>query len=354
MALTSGKLCGAAVEPTKNITHASKSEVKELEPPDSTSQESAQQKSHGKEKGNPKRLTLAELCRKLSKQTSVVPDITDAGGKAAGYKKSGSRLIHYLSLERTKRMLNAARNSLRLQTRKPKPTEFSDQIATVSLDNLLSRPNMFLLQDDIPAQLKEHISNAVTMAKESPELGFAVAASLCDQWDSPAQSEHIFSELIKTCQQLSRGRGLEMTMVMFRSFIQKLKSEELHRRAQLRIGRLYYENGEFGKAVVELDLDQNVKEPSDSYSLAGLVKAMALIRLGRSAQALSLLEWVATYSQDVKQQARAAFLIGRINLVYNRHDLARKWLKKVAYELADQTHCEQARKLLSQIPENLQ
>lgn len=264
---------------------------------------------------------------------------------------SNNKLINRLRLERTIRIMKAASYTLRLGVDKTKVLEKSNQILTVSLESILSPSNVILPEDYIPMQLREHLNNAMILTKESPELGFTTAASLCEKWKSPAQSEFIFSELIKTCQKLSIDGGTEMTVVMFRSFVQKLKNDEIHHLARLRIGRLYYENGELGKAVVELDVDQGIKQPSPSYSLAGLIKAMALIRLGQSAQALSLLEWVAECSQDIKQQARAAFVIGRINLLYNHHDLAEKWLKKVAYELADQTYRQQAQKLLSQMSE---
>lgn len=299
-------------------------------------------------------LVLAGPRREPSNQPLSVFDIIDVARVSVSSEQAARRLAAYVGLQRTRRELNIAKASLLLATRKPKPSKSADLTYVVSLDNLLFGTNRFSSQTDIPIQLQEHVKNAVTLVRESPELGFTLAASLCDKWAGAAQSEYIFSMLIETCMELSRGRGLEVTIIMFRSFVQRLKNQNLRERANLRIGRIYYEHGDFGKAVVELDIDTNVQNPSAGYSLAGLIKAMALIRLGQVDQALSLLEWIAMHSPDTRQQGRAAFLLGRINLLYRKDDQARKWLEKVAYELADLTHVAQARALLSQMQENLE
>lgn len=207
------------------------------------------------------------------------------------------------------------------------------------------------VEEDTRAGFQDRVHEIATLAKKSPDLALGLAASLCNRWKSPSQSEFIFSQVFKASETFGAGRGLEVRLTMFRSLVQKLKSEELRRRARLKIGRLYYENGDLGKAIVELIVDQQMKHPSHYDTLAGLIKAAVMIRVGQSDKAIPLLEWVATKSPDTRQRARSAFLIGRLCLFRNRDDDARKWLTIVAYQLKDAKYADQAKKLLAQITE---
>ncbi len=221
----------------------------------------------------------------------------------------------------------------------------------VTLSDMFSKLVIPPAQDDIPAVLRDRTQEITAILKQSPEMGLAMGASLCRRWRSSSQTEYIFSEIIKACHHFSQNRGLEMTIAMFRSFVQRLHDKKLSHRAQLKIGRLYYENGKFGKAVIELAVDRKVKTPSQYDTLAGLVKAVALIRLGHAQKALRWLEWVASVSPDPQQRAKSSFLIGRLHLLYGQKALAIKWLTKVVSEFPDEPYALQARNFLTRITE---
>ncbi len=215
--------------------------------------------------------------------------------------------------------------------------------------DLLAKAGEYAMFRAIPSVLKEETRKMITVAKQSLELGFGLAASLCKRWNRPDQSEYIFSHVLKACEGRSKGHGLEATIVLLRSFIQRLANEELQRRLHCRIGRIYYDNGEYGKVVAELANLQESPDPDSFETLAGLVKGISLIRLGDSKKAMSLLKWVAKESPNPSQRGRAAFLMGRLHLLYNRHKEAKVWLTKVVYELKDKTFSDQALELLKKM-----
>lgn len=204
-------------------------------------------------------------------------------------------------------------------------------------------------QQAIPPMLRERMRDAMMAAGSNAEMGFALAVSLCERWNSPAQTEFIFGNVLRLCQAQARNRNIEMTLSLFRAFAQMLPNDELRRRAQLRIGRVYYEHGEYGKAVMELTVDIRLREVSPVDTLAGLVKAFSLIRLKRSEEAIELLEWVARSGQSTLQQARAGLLLGKLYLLRQRGDDARRWLTFIATELGDNPHLAEAQKLLARM-----
>ena len=215
--------------------------------------------------------------------------------------------------------------------------------------NLLAQTGEYAMFRAIPPVLKEETRKMIAVAEQSLELGFGLAASLCKRWNRPDQSEYIFSHVLKACEARSKGRGLEATIVLLRSFIQQLANEELQRRLHLRIGRIYYDNGKYGKVVAELAHLQESSDPDSLETLAGLVKGISLIRHGDSKKAMSLLKWVAKESPDRSQRGRAAFLMGSLHLLYNRRKEAKVWLTKVVYELKDKTFSDQALELLEKM-----
>jgi predicted negative regulator of RcsB-dependent stress response len=225
------------------------------------------------------------------------------------------------------------------------------QPSSLYMGTLLSGMMIPFTEDEIPAVLRDRVQQSVYFTNEMPEMGFTMAAALCTRWSSTKQTEYIFTQILDACEKISKGRGVEITVAMFRPFVGQLKDKELQRRAQLKIGRLYYDRGQYGKAVIELQVDIENKTPSQYDSLSGLIKGVALIRLRKLDQAFPLLEWVVANSQDIKQKAKSALLLGRINMLRNSSGEARKWLKKVAYEIPDEACAKEAKELLIQIKE---
>jgi hypothetical protein len=245
----------------------------------------------------------------------------------------------------------APANQLKPTTRALKiQQEMSDlragQVTTAS--PLLTKTWLPPSGEHVPAVLEDRMSCVIDLARNDPEMAFSLAAGLCEKWPSPQQTEYICSQVLEACKVLTKDRGLEATLTLFRAFVQKLHNDELSRRAQLRIGRLYYENGEFGKAVLELAVDPTAKNPSDFDTIAGLFKALAMIRLGQSKEALLLLEWVATTSPDKAQREKAAYLLGRFSLFSSDRERARKWLT-IIVKTGNSEYVAEAQKLLSQI-----
>ena len=254
-------------------------------------------------------------------------------------------------LERARDARRIARRGELIDVRLPNsPFQGSSAVSVSAIGGISIPP----AADNVPAALRDRIQSIARIAEKDASLAFAMAASLSQRWARPQQSEHIHNQMLEICRKLSKGRGLEPTVAMFRSFVQQIRDEEQHRRAQLRIGRLYYENGDFGKAIVELTINREMAEPTELDAIAGLVKALSLIRLRRSSEAMGLLAWVAGKSPSTPCRARAAFLLGRLNLLYRRHDEARRWLRMTAYQYADQAHAKEALKLLEKLDKQKQ
>lgn len=272
-----------------------------------------------------------------------------AGKPQAGFETSVPTFGTFMERRKTRFMVQSMTQALVLR---PRSTEREDTIgdtyAAKQLGSLVADIASSLPPEDIPAALRDTVRKAMRLANEEPELGFSMAASLCERWDRPPQTEYILSQVLTKCDQMAKGRGPEMVVATFRSFAQQLQGEELHRRAQLKIGRLYYDYNQYGKAVMELTVDPTLKTPSGYDTLAGLVKGVSLMRLGQTEKAFSTLEWVANNSPDTDQRARSALLIGRLKLVHRRQKEAYKWLQKVVQEIPNGVYSEEAKKLLKE------
>ncbi len=257
-----------------------------------------------------------------------------------------SNIIAYLALKNARRNLDKTRQILKPR---PEPENFPDmqnKEISVKLSDLLTTIDFDALPQQIPPQLQQHINNIMDIAKSSPDLAFAIASSLCTRWNKPTHTDFIFEQVMQTCRKEALYQDLEMAVILFRSFLNKLNSEDLRNRAALRIGRLYYENGLYAKTIAEINIDRNIQNPPPAYTLSAMIKAMALIRTRNSEQALPLFEWVAKKTSDVKQKARAAFVAARIHLIYQRYKKAKTWLIFVAHQIHNKSLANAAAKLL--------
>lgn len=197
--------------------------------------------------------------------------------------------------------------------------------------------------------LADRLVELAALADEDPEMALGLAVSLFEQWNDPPQSERILNNLLALAATIAGQEELEAQVTVIRWFLQRLQQPTLRHRVQLRLGRLYYTSGDFGKAVVELPVDKSQQEPNRYQSLAGLYKAVSLIRLKQPSLALPLLQWVATRSTVLEQRVRAALLLGRLHALYQQPAKARHWLLYVAERGSKVQQRAQARQLLAEL-----
>jgi hypothetical protein len=204
-------------------------------------------------------------------------------------------------------------------------------------------------QSSLSTVLADRLGRIRFLARQEPEQVLELAASTFRRWQEPEQSEAIFREVLETTEQIADDDSLESKITLIRWFLKKVDRPELERRVRWRVGRLYYEHGEFGKAAAELDVDKTLKDPDRYHALAGLVKGVSLIRIGKQTEALAVLRWVAENSPLLRQRVRAALLVGQLERVYNRPKQARRWLEFVRDQAADRERRQTAQELLAEM-----
>lgn len=202
---------------------------------------------------------------------------------------------------------------------------------------------------DIPEVLSQRLSELKELGRRSPEAALSLAGSLYEQWDQPRQSERIFDVVLGIARDTAGNAGFEAVMATVRRFAQQVQAERLQHRIRLRMGRLYYAQGSYGKAVAELPVDTSRKKPDRYQTRAGLVKGISWIRLGKAKRALKMLGWVASQGTPASQQSHAALLLGKLYRVYDKPGEAQRWLRHARDQAQQAKRRNEAQKLLKQL-----
>jgi len=244
----------------------------------------------------------------------------------------------------------------KLHTVAPEKSNLQNTASTSGSSESMLPPTKDLLeaeesdeQSSLSTVLADRLGRIRFLARQEPEQVLELAASTFRRWQEPEQSEAIFREVLETTEQIADDDSLESKITLIRWFLKKVDRPELERRVRWRVGRLYYEHGEFGKAAAELDVDKTLKDPDRYHALAGLVKGVSLIRIGKQTEALAVLRWVAENSPLLRQRVRAALLVGQLERVYNRPKQARRWLEFVRDQAADRERRQTAQELLAEM-----
>jgi tetratricopeptide (TPR) repeat protein len=174
------------------------------------------------------------------------------------------------------------------------------------------------------------------------DWALALWAAAANARPGPGEHLHLLPQLFEAMGANKPPEQADASLQVLAQLVPRLSSDDDRHAVQAKIAAIRLERGEFQAAIEELDRAGSGYETM----AAGFTRALALIRLDKSDEALAALEKMEKMPGSDEERARAAFLIGWIHLRADDRPKASAAFERVVDRYPRSTSAKKAKELL--------
>ena len=166
---------------------------------------------------------------------------------------------------------------------------------------------------------------------------------------SPAETNRLIDSIVE--KMLEVPQSYLSTIGVLHDLLGHLQQPSAQGHLRMEIATICFKNADFDQALSEFNqadalLPENQRQPDMEI---GFMRAMSLIRLERSTEALDQLDRMSGWSGTDEQEARVLFLLGWLNLHQSRPQQALSYLRDLTERYPATSFAEKAAQLIKRI-----